>query len=130
MPRKKPASSKRSPLRRNAATAPKAAAKRASGKRGAATADAGAAFCRAVATALKEGNPQAISDAELRRVLTAAVKLYAAKAEEAEREFAPFLDGEVTATETVVAACAMIRAAGLNLFDVAMWFRRPVAGEY
>ena len=33
-------------------------------------------------------------------------------------------DGAVTATETVVAACALIRAADLNLFDVAMWFHR------
>ncbi|MGP0001081.1 MAG: hypothetical protein ACLPKW_25520, partial [Acetobacteraceae bacterium] len=30
------------------------------------------------------------------------------------------------ATETAVAACAMIRAAELNLFDIAMWFGRPV----
>ena len=34
---------------------------------------------------------------------------------------------QVTATETAVAACAMIRAADLNLFDIAMWFQRPVA---
>ena len=33
-------------------------------------------------------------------------------------------DGAVTATETVVADCALIRAADLNLFDVAMWFHR------
>lgn len=78
---------------------------------------------------MKRGEPQAISDAALRRVLTAAVRVYAAKAEDAGREIAPFLDGVVTATETVTAACAMIRAADLNLFDVAMWFRRPVAGE-
>jgi hypothetical protein len=92
-------------------------------------ADPGAAFCAAVEHALKRGEPQAISDAALRRVLTAAVRVYAAKAEDVGREIAPFLDNAVTATETVTAACAMIRAADLNLFDVAMWFRRPVAGE-
>ena len=91
--------------------------------------DSGAAFCAAVEGALRRGEPQAISDAALRRVLTAAVRAYAAKAEDAGREIAPFLEGAVTATETVTAACAMIRAADLNLFDVAMWFRRPVAGE-
>ena len=91
--------------------------------------DPGAAFCKAVEGALKRGEPQAISDAALRRVLTAAVRVYAAKAEDAGREIMPFLDNAVTATETVTAACAMIRAADLNLFDVAMWFRRPVAGE-
>ena len=91
--------------------------------------DPGAAFCKAVDTAIKKGVAQTVTDEQLRRVLTAAVKAYAAKSEDAERELVPFLEGTVTATETVVAACAMIRAAGLNLFDVAMWFRRPVAGE-
>jgi len=91
--------------------------------------DPGAAFCAAVESALKRGEPQAISDQTLRQVLTAAVRVYAAKAEDRGREIVPFLDNAVTATETVTAACAMIRAAGLNLFDVAMWFRRPVAGE-
>jgi hypothetical protein len=118
------AAKKRSPSKRSA---------KKSGKRPAparrAAADPGATFCAAVERALTRGEPQAISDAALRRVLTAAVRVYAAKAEDAGREIAPFLDNAVTATETVTAACAMIRAADLNLFDVAMWFRRPVAGE-
>jgi hypothetical protein len=111
-------SGKRAPARRTAAKPVKRAAR-----------DPGAAFCAAVESALKRGEPQAISDASLRRVLTAAVRVYAAKAEDIGREIAPFLDNTVTATETVTAACAMIRAVDLNLFDVAMWFRRPVAGE-
>lgn len=121
MATKKRVSSKRSVARKRAAPVKAARAK--------ASPDPGAAFCQAVESALKRGEPQAISDAALRRVLTAAVRVYAAKAEEAGREIAPFLDNAVTATETVTAACAMIRAADLNLFDVAMWFRRPVAGE-
>ena len=76
---------------------------------------------------MRRGELDAIPDDALRRVLTAAVKAYAAKAEAAEGEVAPFEADAVTATETAVAACAMIRAAGLNLFDIAMWFRRPVA---
>jgi hypothetical protein len=123
MPAKKPSPSKRS------VTRPKRKAARAKPASTRAAADPGAAFCQAVESALKRGTPQAISDAALRRVLTAAVRVYAAKAEDAGVEIAPFLDGVVTATETVTAACAMIRAADLNLFDVAMWFRRPVAGE-
>ena len=39
--------------------------------------------------------------------------------------FVPFPQHAVTATETVVTACAMIRAADLNMFDVAIWFHRP-----
>jgi hypothetical protein len=127
MAAKKRSSSKRSAKRpaKRSTTARRPAAKPA--KR--AAADPGAAFCTAVESALKRGAPQAISDEALRRVLTAAVRVYAAKAEDVGREIAPFLANTVTATETVTAACAMIRAADLNLFDVAMWFRRPVAGE-
>ena len=88
--------------------------------------DIAGAFCDLVTAALRRGDLDAIPDAALRRVLTAAVKAYAAKAEAAEGELAPFEEGEVTATETAVAACAMIRAAELNLFDIAMWFGRPV----
>ena len=40
-------------------------------------------------------------------------------------DVAPFTPGTVTATETVVTACGMIRAADLNMFDVAIWFHRP-----
>jgi hypothetical protein len=98
-------------------------------RRGSATrrgAQLGAEFVAAVEAALKRGEPGAIPDESLRRVLTAAVKAYAAKAEGKEGELAPFEENAVTATETVVATCAMIRAADLNLFDVAMWFRRPL----
>jgi hypothetical protein len=87
----------------------------------------GAEFCDAVTAALQSGDLDAIPDDELRRVLTAAVKAYAAKAETAEGEFSPFQANAITATETAVTACAMIRAADLNLFDIAMWFQRPVA---
>ena len=80
-----------------------------------------------VTAALQSGDLDAIPDAALRRVLTAAVKAYAAKAEAPGANCAPFEAGEVTATETAVAACAMIRAAEFNLFDIAMWFQRPVA---
>jgi hypothetical protein len=38
---------------------------------------------------------------------------------------APVAPGTVTATETVVTACGLIRAADLNMFDVAIWFHRP-----
>lgn len=85
----------------------------------------GAGFCDAVSQALRNGDPDVIPDEVLRRVLTAAVKAYAAKVE-AGGEFAPFEIDAVTATETVVTACAMIRAADLNLFDIAMWYQRPV----
>jgi hypothetical protein len=81
-------------------------------------------FSARVHAALERSEPDAISDETLQKVLTAAVKLYAAKVER-RGDVKPFPDGAITATETVVAACAMIRAADLNIFDVAMWFHRP-----
>jgi hypothetical protein len=83
-----------------------------------------ATFAALATAALKRGEPDAVPDELLRRTLAAAVKVYAAKAERRGGALAPFADGAVTATESVVAACALIRAADLNLFDVAMWFHR------
>jgi hypothetical protein len=88
---------------------------------GSSTAD----FCARVGAALKRGEPDAISDSALQQTLTAAVKLYAAKVERRGHDVAPFAPGTVTATETVVTACGLIRAADLNMFDVAIWFHRP-----
>ncbi len=85
----------------------------------------GADFCAAARDALKRGEPDAISDRALQQVLSAAAKIYAAKVERRGYELAPVPPNTVTATETVVAACGMIRAADLNMFDVAIWFHRP-----
>jgi hypothetical protein len=77
--------------------------------------------------ALKSGDPDAISDETLQAVLTAAVRIYAAKVER-HGDVKPFADGDgVTATEAIVAACGIIRAADLNPFDMAMWFHRMPA---
>jgi hypothetical protein len=80
-------------------------------------------FLASAKHALARRDPDAIADAELQRVFAAAVKLYAAKVER-RSDVKPFRDGAVTTTESIVAACALIRAADLNLFDVAMWFNR------
>jgi hypothetical protein len=55
--------------------------------------------------------------------MTAAVRLYAAKAEQgsAARPVTPEL---VTPTDIVVTVSALIRSAGLNLWDVSIWFNR------
>src|ERR1700692_2806136 len=82
-------------------------------------------FCAAAHDALKRGEPDAISDKMLQQVLTAAVKVYAAKVERRGHDVAPFAPNTVTATETVVTACGLIRAADLNVFDVEIWFHRP-----
>jgi hypothetical protein len=81
-------------------------------------------FLKLAKDALARHEPDTISDAQLQKVFAAAVKLYAAKAERRGEGVKPFRDGAVTTTESIVAACALIRAADLNLFDVAMWFNR------
>jgi hypothetical protein len=89
-----------------------------------AEADAVTAFCAQVEDALKAGKPDAIADETLQRVMSAAVRLYAAKSEDRVRELPPFGDEPVNATEAVTAICAIMRAADLNFFDLQMWYRR------
>ena len=68
-----------------------------------------------------------MSSEDIARVISAAVKLYTAKGE-AEGVFAPpVVPEKVTPTEVVVVVSEMLRAADLNLFDLAMWF--PLGAE-
>ena len=76
--------------------------------------DAGAALSDALNDALRSDAVADIPDEVLQNAMTALVKAYAAKVEKT-----------VNATEAVVAACALIRAVDLNMFDVALWFNRP-----
>ncbi len=65
-----------------------------------------------------------MSDQELQQAFTRVVKDYAAR-----METSPIVGIEkhsITATEAVVAICELMRAADLNPFDVAMWYRRPL----
>jgi hypothetical protein len=84
----------------------------------------GADFVEAAERALSSGKPDQVSDAELERVMTAAVRLYAAKAEATDTPAQPVTAECVTPTDIVVTVSAMIRAVGLNLWDVSMWFNR------
>ena len=84
----------------------------------------GGDFVEATERALSTGRPDQVSDAELERVLTAAVRLYAAKAESDRPPAAPITAASVTPTDVVVTVSDLIKAAGLNLWDVSMWFNR------
>jgi hypothetical protein len=81
-------------------------------------------FVTAAERALSSGQPGQVSDAELERVMTAAVRLYAAKTETDQPPAQPVTPSGVTPTEIVVTVSDLIRAAGLNLWDVSMWFNR------
>jgi hypothetical protein len=80
-------------------------------------------FIEAAEHALASGQLDAVFDAELARVMTAAVRLYAAKAE-GDNPPAVVAADRVTPTDIVVTVSALIRAVGLNLWDVSMWFNR------
>jgi hypothetical protein len=84
----------------------------------------GADFIDAAERALSSGKLDAVSDAELEAVMTAAVRLYAAKTETETPPERPVGPEKVTPTDIVVTVSALIRAAGLNLWDVSMWFNR------
>ena len=81
-------------------------------------------FVAAAGRALSSGQPGQVADADLERVLTAAVRLYAAKAESDKPPAQPITPSAVTPTDIVVTVSDMIKAAGLNLWDVSMWFNR------
>lgn len=81
-------------------------------------------FAEAARRALADGDHASISDAELEAALTAAVKLYAARAELRQELPPPLTESDVTPTEVVVVASEMIRVVDLNPFDLSMWYRR------
>lgn len=56
-------------------------------------------------------------------LVTGAVKLYAAFAEELESDV-PAIDSTVSTTDAMVVACALLRAQHMNPFDLALWFSR------
>jgi hypothetical protein len=81
-------------------------------------------FVEAAERALAADRPDQVPDAELERVMTAAVRLYAAKSETDRPPAQPVTPSNVTPTDIVVTVSDLIKAAGLNLWDVSMWFNR------
>jgi hypothetical protein len=81
-------------------------------------------FVAAAERALSSGQPGQVSDADLERVMTVAVRLYAAKTETDTPPGQPVTPSMVTPTDVVVTVSDLLRAAGLNLWDVSMWFNR------
>ena len=84
----------------------------------------GADFVEAADRALSAGRLEQVSDADLERVMTAAIRLYAAKADADNTQLRPVTPELVTPTDIVVTVSALIRSAGLNLWDLSMWFNR------
>jgi hypothetical protein len=87
---------------------------------------AAGAFAAAAERALAAGDYSAIPAGDLARVMSAAVKLYAAGTEAAAGEvpMPPVSAERVTPTEVVVVVSEMLRAVDVSVFDLAMWYRR------
>ncbi len=91
------------------------------------SAEAARAIYKAALEAVEAGETQKFSEATVQQLMTAAVKLFAAKVEQEDRFFSPVLGpGEVvTPTDVVVTVSEILRAVNLYTFDLAMWFNRP-----
>jgi hypothetical protein len=77
--------------------------------------------------ALEEGEASRISDLAVARLMTAAIKLYAAKADGEARTFRPVLgkyDEVVTPTEALTAVTEVLRALRLGPMEFGLWARR------
>ncbi len=83
-----------------------------------------ASFAERAEQALVSGRLDTIPDAELERVLTAASRLYAAKIDAGNLELRAITPEQVTPTDIVVTVTGLLRAAGLSLWDLSMWFQR------
>lgn len=89
-----------------------------------------AASSSAAVAALEALNRRPLTPEEIRAVLSAATRWYAAALEASGKEFRP-VDATISATEAVTLACALLRSQDLTPFDLALWFSRgaPASGE-
>ncbi|WP_020495903.1 hypothetical protein [Sciscionella marina] len=65
-----------------------------------------------------------VADEQIAEVLYAAARLFAAKTDRVGKIAWPIREDALTATETVVLVTALLDAADVNLFDMAIWYRR------
>ena len=84
-----------------------------------------------LATAVLSGDrTAAIPDEAVQQLLTAGIRLFAAKVELERRYFSPLTSSDaVTATDTATLVTELLRAVNLNLFDLSMWAARPRDGD-
>ncbi|PRB02945.1 hypothetical protein [Microbacterium sp. MYb64] len=65
-----------------------------------------------------------VSDEQIADVLHAAARLFSAKTDRVGKIAWPVREDALNATETVVLVTALLDAADVNLFDMAIWYRR------
>ena len=78
------------------------------------------------------GQASRVSDEAVAQLMTAAIRLYAAKTDGEERTFCPLTGGGdgIAPTELLTAVSELLRAQHLSPMELALWFRhRPEAFE-
>ncbi len=89
--------------------------------------DEAAANLLAASDQLVESSEAArVSDEAVAQIMTAAVRLYAAKTDGEERTFRPIVGEEdgPTATEVLTAVSELLRSVHLGPMELALWYRR------
>lgn len=76
------------------------------------------------ATVVDERLGAAVEDDTIADVLAASARLFQAKTDRVGKIAWPIRPDQLTATETVVLVNALLDAADVNLFDMAIWYRR------
>ena len=72
------------------------------------------------------GQVRDVSTEAIQDLLTAALKLYAAKIDSHQKIFSPVrADAKISATEVAVLTVELMHVVDLNLFDLSMWASRP-----
>ena len=77
--------------------------------------------------AIARGEVDRITDAAVAKIMTSAIKLYAAKADGEDRTFRPVLgdyDELVNPTEALTVVTEVLRALGLGPMEFGLWSRR------
>ena len=75
----------------------------------------------------ERGEAARVSDEAVAQIMTAAIRLYAAKTDGEERTFRPIVGGKdeaLTATEVLTAVSELLRAVHLGPMELALWYRR------
>lgn len=67
------------------------------------------------------GQAGAVADEALQQLMTALVKVYAAKFDEGQRPALLAADGGVSATAVLVTTSALMKASNLEIFELGMW---------
>lgn len=78
----------------------------------------------AAARVIADGQAGDVADEDIAEALYAAARLFAAKSDKNGKTAWPVTADALTATETVVLVTALLDAADVNIFDMAIWYRR------